>query len=170
MKHLILGGVRSGKSSHAEKVAKQLSSDVIYVATAQAFDDEMKSRILRHQDDRPDHWQLIEEPLDLDKILLTHNQAHKTILIDCLTLWLNNCLHYKVDDWQKIKQNFIQALSHSKANIILVSNEVGFSITPDNALARVFCDEQGWLNQDIAKVCDKVTLTIAGIPLEIKNE
>jgi adenosylcobinamide kinase/adenosylcobinamide-phosphate guanylyltransferase len=170
MKQLILGGVRSGKSSHAEKVAKRFLKDVIYIATAQAFDDEMKSRIVRHQDDRPEHWQLIEEPLDLERILLTHNQTHKTLLIDCLTLWLNNCLHYKPDDWQQIKQNFILALSQSKANIIIVSNEVGFSITPDNALARVFCDEQGWLNQDIAKVCQKVTLTVAGLPLELKNE
>ena len=170
MKQLILGGVRSGKSSHAEKVANRISEDLIYVATAQAFDDEMKQRILRHQDDRPEHWQLIEEPLNLEQVLKTHNQKNKTLLIDCLTLWLNNFLHYKADDWAQIKQNFISALSHSKANVILVSNEVGFSITPDNALARVFCDEQGWLNQDIAKVCDKVTLTVAGIPLELKNE
>ncbi|MBU2968604.1 bifunctional adenosylcobinamide kinase/adenosylcobinamide-phosphate guanylyltransferase [Pseudoalteromonas sp. C2R02] len=170
MKQLILGGVRSGKSSHAEKVANQLSKNVIYVATAQAFDDEMKNRILRHQNDRPGHWQLVEEPLDLERILLTHNQIHHTLLIDCLTLWLNNCLHYKANEWQQFKTDFLHALSQSKATIILVSNEVGFSITPDNALARVFCDEQGWLNQDIAKVCDRVTLTVAGIALELKNE
>jgi len=170
MIHLILGGVRSGKSSYAEKQAKQLSENVIYVATAEAFDEEMRARILRHKNDRPDHWQLIEAPLDLEQVLLRHNTSNTTLLIDCLTLWLNNCLHYKAEEWQAYKQSLIYALSKTNANVILVSNEVGFSITPDNALARKFCDEQGWLNQDIAKISDKVTLTVAGMPLDIKNE
>ena len=92
------------------------------------------------------------------------------ILIDCLTVWLNNCLYYQQIDWQEEKQRFLDWLTQTKHVVIMVSNEVGFSITPDNALARQFADEQGWLNQHVARIASTVTFTIAGIPHELKHD
>lgn len=181
--HLILGGARSGKSRFAESVVKAQSQQTldnhsdkqgsnkqhfqkIYVATAAALDDEMQQRINRHKDDRDDSWKLIEEPLDLASVI---QQAKSTdcLLIECLTLWLSNCLHN--DCWQEQKAALFSALKTSNAMITMVSNEVGQGIVPMNALSRQFVDESGWLHQELACVCDKVSFVTAGIPQTLKD-
>lgn len=172
-KNLVIGGVRSGKSRYAEQTAqeyaRQLALPVVYIATAEAFDDEMKSRIERHKHTRPKQWQTIESgPKLVDSLNAVEEPC--IILIDCLTVWLNNCLYYQQIDWQEEKQRFLDWLTRTKHAVIMVSNEVGFSITPDNALARQFADEQGWLNQDVARIASTVTFTIAGIPHELKHD
>lgn len=172
-KNLVIGGVRSGKSRYAEQTAQeyatQLGFPVVYIATAEAFDDEMKSRIECHKHTRPQQWQTIESgPKLVDSLNAVEEPC--IILIDCLTVWLNNCLYYQQIDWQEEKQRFLDWLARTKHAVIMVSNEVGFSITPDNALARQFADEQGWLNQDVARIASMVTFTIAGIPHELKHD
>ncbi|MFY8349574.1 bifunctional adenosylcobinamide kinase/adenosylcobinamide-phosphate guanylyltransferase [Pseudoalteromonas sp. SSM20] len=172
-KYLVIGGVRSGKSRHAEKLAEQFAQEqnanVIYVATAEAFDDEMTKRIEHHKDARPVHWQTRESGPKLTHTLAKiDNKA--VILIDCLTVWLNNCLYYEEIDWQSEKALFLEWLQHTEQTVIMVTNEVGFSITPDNTLARQFADEQGWLNQAVAAISNNVTFTIAGIPYELKKD
>ena len=186
MKHLILGGVRSGKSRFAEKLAKESKAPVVYVATAESFDTEMTHRIARHQQQRPHAWLTIECPLELTNILTDPSYQNQTLLIDCMTLWLNNWLysvslqhqnteygsHFRKDferQFDVVKQQFIESLQGFYGTVILVSNEVGFSITPDNPLSRVFADYQGWLNQALAEVCDTVTLVVAGLPLTLKE-
>lgn len=169
----MIGGVRSGKSRHAETLANQFAQEqnanVIYVATAEAFDDEMTKRIAHHKDARPCHWQTHESGPKLTNTLAKiDNKA--VILIDCLTVWLNNCLYYEEIDWQSEKTLFLDWLQHTHHTVIMVTNEVGFSITPDNPLARQFADEQGWLNQDVAAISNNVTFTIAGIPYELKKD
>ncbi len=169
MMALILGGARSGKSNFAENLAKDLSEAncVIYVATATADDKEMAARIAFHQKSRPQDWQLIEETLYLSSIL-NNAKPGQTILIDCLTLWLTNWLcSEKNKDWQTEKDQFLTALQSTKANVILVSNEVGSGIVPMGELSREFVDQAGWLNQAIAKVVDKVSLIVAGCELPL---
>lgn len=171
-KNLVIGGVRSGKSRYAEQIAQEYATrenlPVIYMATAEAFDDEMSARIDRHKKGRSTKWQTIESgPKLVDALNTVDTRA--IILIDCLTVWLNNCLYYRNVDWQCEKQRFLAWLAQSKHIVVMVSNEVGFSITPENALARQFADEQGWLNQDVARIADCVTFTIAGIPHVIKH-
>lgn len=186
MKHLILGGVRSGKSRFAEKLAKESHRSVVYVATAESFDSEMTHRIERHQQQRPSSWITIECPLALTHIFTDPQNHNKTLLIDCMTLWLNNWLYcvslqhqdaeygpsFRKDFEQQfdvVKQQFIESLQDFSGTVVLVSNEVGFSITPDNPLSRIFADYQGWLNQALAEACDTVTLVAAGLPLILKE-
>jgi len=173
--HLILGGARSGKSRYAESLVAQLlnenqglSKPPIYLATAEAKDDEMVARISKHQQDRLDKglsWKLVEEPCDIASIIKSLTQQD-VVLIECLTLWLNNCLYQ--DNWSEQKKQFLSALSQSSAHIVMVSNEVGFGITPDNALARQFIDEAGWLHQELATLCNHVSLITAGIQQKLK--
>ena len=186
MKHLILGGVRSGKSRLAEKLATESGEAVLYVATAEAFDAEMKHRISLHQQQRSSVWSTIECPLMLSEILTDTRYQQQTILIDCMTLWLNNWIyllseqHSNTDygpsfrkqferQFSEIQQQLIVDLQQYTGTVIIVSNEVGFSITPDNPLSRVFADYQGWLNQALAEVCDTVRLVAAGLPLMLKE-
>ena len=166
MIHLILGGQRSGKSRYAESLAAQFV-DVSYIATAEIFDAEMQTRLEMHQQQRPKHWQTIEAPLDLVSAI-NHSQ-YNTVLIDCLTLWLSNALHYDTaQQWQQRKSAFIQCLQQSNKQIYLVSNEVGQGVIPDNALARQFVDQSGWLHQDIGKVAHYVTFVTAGFAQTLK--
>lgn len=164
---LILGGARSGKSSFAEKLAESLGNNVLYVATGQAFDDEMADRIARHQADRVGAWATLEEPLELAAALQGAMVEDRIILLDCLTLWLSNLMLAERDIEQAV-QALIEVLAAPKGHIILVSNEVGQSIVPDNALARRFRDEAGWLNQEIAVNADKVAFITAGLPQWLK--
>ena len=181
MLHLIIGGARSGKSNFALQQALNLSQqsgkNVTFVATATATDTEMAKRIMRHQQERPDHWALAEVPLNLteyieqysDKGITTDNE-HAILLIDCLTLWLNNQLyHQPQQDFSMLFQGFIQALRTSKSNVIMVANEVGLGIIPMGDVTRKFVDQAGWLNQAVASIADQVTFVAAGLPMALKR-
>lgn len=175
---LILGGARSGKSRFAEQLAAASNKDVFYVATATVYDDEMQQRINRHIDDRPAHWITIEEPLALAQVLKQHANDHTCLLVDCLTLWLTNILMLQ-DDGAKsdssqvksvsvYKSELLEVLASLPGQIILVSNEVGQGIVPMGELSRRFVDEAGWLHQDIARLAQKVTMVVAGLPMSLK--
>lgn len=174
---LILGGARSGKSRFAEQLAQMSNNAVTAVVTAQPFDDEMRQRILRHQQDRPGTWQTIEAPIELAAALAKASQKTPCILLDCLTLWLNNCLLADAPDsdgaapgviWRQQKQALLAALKDFPGELIIVSNEVGQGIVPLGALSRQFVDEAGWLNQAIAAQADHVFFVTAGIPQQLK--
>ncbi len=169
MIHLVIGGARSGKSRYAELQADKLTEEVIYVATASDSDVEMRRRIEMHRQSRPAIWQLIEEPFNLADVIRKHSDSHLTLIIECMTLWLSNwlCTNDK-DGWLEEKQAFIDALLASKAKIVIVSNEVGSGIVPLGELSRDFVDHSGWLNQALAELAEKVTLVVAGCPLELK--
>ena len=171
MKELILGGARSGKSHYAETCAKQSGLNVLYVATAQALDDEMQQRIQHHQQQRPDHWQLIEEPLNLVSVLKNNANEKTCILVDCLTLWLSNllCSDEHKNNLQENIDALVNVLPELSGKIIFVSNEVSMGIIPMGELNRQFVDEAGRLHQRLAAVCDNVTLMVAGIPSHIKG-
>lgn len=168
---LILGGARSGKSGQACALALASGRPVTFVATATASDAEMEERIARHQRDRPAHWQLVEAPLALADTLTQHGQADRCLLVDCLTLWLNNQLHLRPDaDLATETQALLQALREASGQIILVANEVGLGIIPMGELSRRFVDEAGRLNQLLARAADCVLLVTAGLPLLLKGE
>ena len=169
MKHtLILGGARSGKSAYAEKLAAMHRGRRIYLATAQARDAEMQERIKAHRQRRGEGWKLIEEPVNIAPIMAGYQDIDTFILVDCLTLWLSNLME-KNGDVESETQLLIHALTQSQATIVLVSNEVGLGIVPDNALARAFRDAAGRLNQQIATACDEVVFMAAGLPLYMKG-
>ena len=170
MKELILGGARSGKSGHAEMRAKESGLDVLYVATAQALDAEMQQRIQQHQQQRPAHWRLIEEPLDLLTALKENANSSTCILVDCLTLWISNqlCSELHKNNIEKNIEELATLLTTLPGNIIFVSNEVSMGIIPLGEINRQFVDESGRMHQRLAAVCDKVTLMVAGIPSAIK--
>ena len=156
---LVLGGARSGKSRHAESLFGP--GPRTYIATAQAFDDEMRARIATHRADRAnDGWLTIEEPFDLAGALL---RAETPVLVDCLTLWVSNLLlaDRPIPDLEA-------ALAARAHRTVLVSNEIGLGIVPDNALARQFRDEAGRLHQRLAAIADTVTLVVAGLPMRVK--
>ncbi len=179
----ILGGVRSGKSAFAEQLAVDSGLPKIYLATAEAGDAEISQRITAHRNRRGDGWQTIEEPIDIVNIITSachpafiagsvevprpRDKHGVTILVDCLTLWLSNLLHYNHDIEQKTEE-LIEALKATKNNIILVSSEVGQGVIPDNALARQFVDAAGILHQKIASVADEVFFVTAGISQKLK--
>jgi adenosylcobinamide kinase / adenosylcobinamide-phosphate guanylyltransferase len=168
--HLILGGARSGKSRYAEEQAKKIAltnqQSLVYVATAAIRSDgEMKYRVVLHQQRRDSSWCLIEEPLHLAAIL-DEATAQQCVLVDCLTLWLTNGL---MDDcWDEVKTALLVSLKKTSATVFFVSNEVGSGIVPMGELSRQFVDEAGCLHQQLAELCEKVTLVVAGLPLSLK--
>ena len=162
----VLGGARSGKSRYAESLIAELPPPWIYVATAEARDAEMADRIAAHQARRGPGWKAIEAPRDLVGALATAVKA--PVLVDCLTLWLSNLLLADADIVAEIGR-FEKALARVAAPVVLVANEVGFGIVPDNALGRRFRDQQGLLNQRIAAHADRVVLVVAGMPLILKD-
>jgi adenosylcobinamide kinase/adenosylcobinamide-phosphate guanylyltransferase len=180
--HFVLGGARSGKSRLAENIAIQVESEghtVCYLATAQANDEEMTQRIIQHQGDRPQHWALIESPLYLSQALEQALQHQDCVLIDCLTLWLSNCLcHEKKDFYAKQKVVFIEFLksfikdteTYKSKTLIFVSNEVGHGIVPMGELSRQFVDQAGWLHQELAALANQVDFVMAGLPLTLKSD
>ena len=172
MKELILGGARSGKSLYAETCAIESNLDVIYVATAQALDSEMQERIKHHQQQRPAHWELIEEPINLVSVLKNNANDNTCILVDCLTLWLSNqlCSEEHKSKLQENITDLINILPTLSGKIIFVSNEVSMGIIPMGEINRQFVDEAGRLHQRLAAVCEKVTLMVAGIPSHIKGK
>ncbi|NCF46729.1 MAG: bifunctional adenosylcobinamide kinase/adenosylcobinamide-phosphate guanylyltransferase [Alphaproteobacteria bacterium] len=163
---LITGGARSGKSSFAEKRTLSYGTPVIYIATAQAFDEEMENRIQLHQQRRGDEWRTISEPLAIANIL-TSLDRQGACLVDCLTLWLSNLI-FAEEDISKATSSLIEAIATRRDPVILVTNEVGGGIVPENALARRFRDEAGRLNQIVAEAVDEVYTCISGIPLKLK--
>jgi adenosyl cobinamide kinase/adenosyl cobinamide phosphate guanylyltransferase len=162
---LILGGARSGKSRHAEALVTSHPPPWVYIATAQAFDDEMRERIAAHRARREAGWQTLEAPLDLTGALAQAEDA--PVLVDCLTLWLTNLMlgEHDIPDFTAALE---AALSARTAPTVLVSNEVGLGIVPDNALARAFRDQAGLLNQRIAAWADRVHFMAAGLAMVLK--
>ncbi len=156
---LVLGGANSGKSAFAERLTRAAGLHKTYVATAQAFDDEMRAKIAKHRADRGDDWDTVEAPMDIATAL-----GAGVTLVDCLTLWLSNHILADVD---LDTQAFLTACD---APVVCVSNEAGMGVVPDNAMARKFRSIQGQLNQDIAATADLVVLVTAGIPLVLKGQ
>ena len=170
MKTLILGGVRSGKSRLAEQFASESNLAVSYIATATAEDEEMQKRIASHRKHRPEHWHLIEEPLQLASVLSEHAADGHCVLVDCLTLWLTNLL--MADDagiFECEREALLKALPELPGEIILVSNETNMGVMPMGELSRRYCDEAGRLHQELAQLCDRVFLTVAGLPHILKG-
>jgi len=167
---LVLGGTRSGKSQLAEQFARDSGLEVIYIATATARDDEMSQRIRQHQASRPTHWHLCEEPIQLSNVLVKQASEQRCLLVDCLTLWLTNCLLDDSFSFEKEKQALFEVLEDLPGCIIFVSNETNMGVTPMGALSREFCDQAGLLHQALAKQCDQVILTVAGLPHYLKGE
>lgn len=166
---LIIGGARSGKSKFAEEQAIKNGLSVSYIATATVVDEEMQSRILHHQARRPGDWILHECPLALTELLEIEAQKEQTILVDCLTLWLNNHLYENPkQDFSLLVSSLCNSALNAKARVIFVANEVGLGIIPLGEITRQFVDEAGRLNQQLAKVSDNVTFMVAGLPLVLK--
>ena len=165
---LVLGGARSGKSVFAEERCSAENGKKIYLATAQAHDDEMQSRIQQHQERRGTDWRLLEEPLELVGALEGNAAAGHTILVDCITLWMSNLMMNDGDVAGEVARlaDIVPTLA---GNIVLVTNEVGLGIVPDNALARAFRDEAGLANQMLADTCDEVVFMAAGLPMWLKG-
>ena len=164
----ITGGQRSGKSRYAQGLAEKFAADPLYLATARHWDDDFEKRISRHKKDRGERWATLEE----EKHLSTHDLSGKTVVLDCITLWLTNIFHdnrYDLDsslleakaEWDRfIRQNF---------TLIVVSNEIGMSVHAPDEISRHFTDLQGWMNQYIAETADEVYFMVSGIPLKIKS-
>lgn len=172
MIELIIGGARSGKSRYAEQQAQQAQTGgqtVTYIATSEARDDEMRERIAHHRQRRPADWRTVEEPRQLVEALRRQAAADRCLLVDCLTLWLTNVLLDESLACAAEVDRLVAELPTLPGCILLVSNEVGWGIVPENALARRFRDEQGRLNQRIAEIADQVTLVAAGLPMRLKG-
>jgi len=165
MRTLLIGGARSGKSALAQRWANERSPDACTIVTGTVTDPEMAARIDAHRRDRPAHWRVREEPVHLGRAL--REEQAGVVLVDCLTLWISNCL-WPTDVWRGEREDFLAALAVYAANVVIVTNEVGTGIVPSNAASRVFRDEQGWLNQAVAAVCDEVFFVTAGLPLCLK--
>ncbi|MCY4453121.1 MAG: bifunctional adenosylcobinamide kinase/adenosylcobinamide-phosphate guanylyltransferase [Immundisolibacterales bacterium] len=166
---LVLGGARSGKSAYAESLLA--GPGAVYIATAEAFDDEMRERIARHRDRRGEGWTTVEAPLDLEGALRAH--AHRAdgsgagVLVDCLTVWLGNLMHAG-RDVDREARSLLESLAVPAVPVVLVASEVGLGVVPENAMARAFRDHAGRLNQALAARADRVVLVTAGIPLVLK--
>jgi adenosylcobinamide kinase/adenosylcobinamide-phosphate guanylyltransferase len=170
MRTLILGGARSGKSRLAERLALDSGMSVTYIATAQAQDSEMAARIAEHRARRPAQWTSVEEPLALAAALRQYAAPERCVLVDCLTLWLTNLLlHPDPAMFAHERAALLAALPELPGKTILVSNETGMGIVPLGELTRRYCDEAGWLHQELAARCDGVLLTVAGLPLTLKG-
>ena len=171
MRELILGGVRSGKSRLAEQRSVESGLHVVYVATARALDEEMAVRIAGHRERRADHWGLVEEPIRLAEVLAEQAAADRCLLVECLTLWLTNLLCAEDEAlFKRERDALIETLPTLPGRIILVSNETGLGVVPMGELSRRYCDEAGLLHQELAALCERVTLTVAGLPHSLKTE
>lgn len=170
MLNLILGGARSGKSRLAEQRAVASGLAVTYIATSEPLDGEMSARVQLHRERRPVEWGLIEEPLALARVLRAAAAPDRCLLVDCLTLWLTNLL--MLDDPARLaaeRDALLDCLAELPGEIILVSNETGLGVVPLGELTRRYVDEAGWLHQAVAERCQRVILTVAGLPLYLKG-
>ena len=163
---LITGGARSGKSRRAEARARAFPGRPVYIATAEALDAEMTARIAGHRERRGHEWIEREVPLDLVEMLI-ETDGGGARLVDCLTLWLSNLIHAE-RDWSKAVAQLAEGLSRQRNPVIMVTNEVGLGIVPDNALGRAYRDAAGIMNQTIATVADEVEFVVAGLPMKLK--
>ena len=171
MRELILGGIRSGKSRLAEQHALASGLQVVYVATAQARDAEMQRRVAEHQARRLDNWLSVEAGQNLAEVLQREANTQRCVLVDCVTLWLTQLLcDASEQDLQRECNSLLDVLPSLAGQIILVSNETNMGIVPMGELSRRYCDEAGRLHQQIAALCERVTLMVAGIPLAVKKE
>ena len=180
---LISGASRSGKSTFAEKTAAQIGSNIAYLATAQALDDEMKVRIEKHKKQRPSSWQTFEEQFKLSQVIENNRQTYDTWLLECITLYISNLLFSKADAGN-IGDNYIatevqnyilheidkllETIKKSSITMIAVTNEVGWGVVPADALSRAYSDIVGKANQQLAAAADEVYLVTMGIPLKLK--
>lgn len=164
---LVLGGARSGKSRHAESLAEARPGDCVYLATAEPLDAEMAARIRAHQARRGARWRTVEEALELSGALREAAGSNRVVLVDCLTLWLSNLLGAGRDPALET-DNLVTALTDLSGPVVLVSNEVGQGVVPDNALARAFIDHAGRLHQAVAAAASSVIFMVAGLPLQVK--
>lgn len=176
MRQLILGGARSGKSRLAEERAlawaEREGGDLLYLATAGVGDEEMARRVEAHRERRDSSWQTLEEPEDLAGAIARLKHRRACVLVDCLTLWISNCLHtgqWEAQRGRLLEQVALLQTERSPLELILVSNEVGSGIVPLGELSRDFVDASGWLHQALAQHCEAVTLVVAGLPLALKN-
>lgn len=180
---LITGGARSGKSTYAEQLAKSFGERVLYVATSIPFDDEMKLRIKRHREQRPAHWQTLEAYKNLDVQIESCIKGKDAVLLDCITIMITNIMLETDTDWdnitndmslqveEKVKKEIETLIETGKKNdtpLIMVTNEIGMGIVPDNPLSRLFRDIAGRMNQMLAHASDEVYLCVSGIPVRIK--
>ena len=164
----ILGGARSGKSRRALALAEAAGQNRIFIATAEASDDEMAERITLHQSERGLGWSTIEAPLDVAAALRDAGGSGDVVLVDCLTLWLSNLIHHDKDvDTETAR--LCETISTMPVPVILVSNEVGLGLVPETPLGRTFRDAQGRLNQTVAQICDRVEFITAGLPITLKG-
>ena len=173
---LITGGVKSGKSRYALEAVRQPADSNLdpkcFIATAEAFDEDMKLRIARHQHERGPEWTTLEAPVHLGEILSQKNLSYQCIVIDCLTLWVNNLLHYQSSQGLDIEseiEKFETALKALEIPVVIVTNEVGLGVVSESPLSRRYVDLLGTLNQRIARLADRVIFMVAGTPLEIKE-
>lgn len=170
MLQLILGGARSGKSRLAEKLATDSRLPVTYIATSQPLDGEMNERVAQHRARRPAEWALVEEPLALARVLRDNAGSGQCLLVDCLTLWLTNLL--MLDNPEQLnaeRDALLECVGVLPGEIIFVSNETGMGVVPLGELTRRYVDEAGWLHQALAERCQRVVLTVAGLPLTLKG-
>jgi adenosylcobinamide kinase/adenosylcobinamide-phosphate guanylyltransferase len=167
---LVLGGARSGKTGFAEKLAMRAGDKPLYLATAQALDDEMRERVRIHQQQRQKRFATVEEPLELPAALAQSAALHDVILVDCLTLWITNLLVANRNVAEAVGELLAALMKLDATTVILVSNEVGWGIVPDNAMARTFRDLAGSAHQRLAEICTDVHLVVAGLPLTLKGQ
>lgn len=180
---VVTGGARSGKSTFAEKKAKDCNCDVVYIATSIPFDDEMRARIKKHVDQRPDNWKTIEAYKDMEKHLANVKNENVIFLLDCITIMITNIMLDISIDWDNASDKEIECIetevkmemdkllkiiSEKDTTFILVTNEIGMGLVPENKLSRIFRDIAGRVNQLLAKEADEVYLCVAGIPVKIK--
>lgn len=179
---LVLGGARSGKSAHAERLAEASGKEVVVVATSRAGDAEMAARIAHHRERRPAHWQTVEEELALAAVLREYCAPQRLVLVDCLTLWLSNLMFCDGRAWPEVGDVALPERFHRERSALLdlldagvdgevlfVSNEVGMGIVPWGAVSRCFADEAGRLNQAVAARADRAVFVAAGLPLVLKG-
>lgn len=167
---LVLGGARSGKTGFAERLAMRAGSKPAYLATAQALDAEMRDRVQSHKEQRQGRFATIEEPLELAAAILTAARTHDVILVDCLTLWITNLIVANRDVAAAVEELLVTLNDEKTTRVILVSNEVGLGIVPDNAMARMFRDLTGSAHQRLADICDDVYFVFAGLPMVLKGK
>ncbi|MEK9936716.1 MAG: bifunctional adenosylcobinamide kinase/adenosylcobinamide-phosphate guanylyltransferase [Rhodobiaceae bacterium] len=163
----VLGGARSGKSAYAESLALKSGGDLVYIATAEIFDEEMEARIDLHRQRRGPEWKLVEAPVDLPQAIRASDGENTVILVDCLSVWTTNLLIHDQDIAQS-RDALLETLRDCHGSLVLVASETGLGIVPDNALSRRFRDANGLLNQAVAATADEVFFMIAGIALRIK--